>query len=191
MQKLPKQKKCRSCRESFTPFRPLQIACSHGCAISLATAKREKEERKTAQIARKECRAVKERIKSRGQWLKEAQQAVNQFVRLRDKDLGCVSCDKPATWNGQWHASHYKSVGSSPALRFNLLNIHKSCSVCNNWKSGNIGNYRPELIRRIGIENVEFLEGHHEPRKYTIPELKAIRDEYRLKLRERKSQNES
>lgn len=183
MDKQVKPKRCKSCRELFTPFRPLQVACSMGCAQSLATVKREKEERKKAQVERKTHREAKERIKSRGQWLKEAQQAVNQFVRLRDKDLGCVSCDKPATWNGQWHASHYKSVGSSPALRFNLLNIHKSCSVCNNWKSGNIGSYRPELIRRIGLDNVEWLEGHHEPMKYTIPELKAIRDEYRLKLK--------
>lgn len=183
MTKVINQKRCKSCRELFTPFRPLQVACSQGCAQSLVTEKREKKEAKDALESRMAHRAAVVKAKPRSYWMKLAQDAVNKFVRLRDKDLGCVSCDKPATWNGQWHASHFKSVGSAPALRFNLLNIHKSCSVCNNWKSGNIGNYRPELINRIGIENVIWLEGPHEPAKYTIPDLQAIRAEYLAKAK--------
>jgi hypothetical protein len=35
--------------------------------------------------------------------------------------------------------------------------------------------YRPELIRRIGLANVEWLEGPHEPAKYTIDELREIK----------------
>ncbi len=84
--------------------------------------------------------------------MREAQAAFNSWVRLRDAALGCVSCDKPATWAGQWHASHFRSVGSSPEHRFNPLNVHRACSVCNNHLSGNILGYQPELIRRIGAE---------------------------------------
>ncbi|NWD57297.1 recombination protein NinG [Pseudomonas veronii] len=108
------------------------------------------------------------------------------WKRLRDAALGCVSCDKPATWAGQWHASHFRSVGSSPEHRFNPLNVHRACSVCNNHLSGNILGYQPELIRRIGLEAVETLLGPSEPKRYTIEDLKAITAEYRAKTRELK-----
>jgi hypothetical protein len=44
--------------------------------------------------------------------------------------------------------------------------------------------YRINLVQRIGLAAVEQLEGPHEPKRYTIDELKAIRDEYRRKLKE-------
>ena len=50
--------------------------------------------------------------------------------------------------------------------------------------SGNAVLYRKALVQEIGIEKVEWLEGPHPVRKYTVDELKAIRDEYRAKLRE-------
>ena len=77
---------------------------------------------------------------------------------MRDAELGCVSCDKPKDWGGQWHAGHYKTVGARPDLRFNEKNCHKQCSVCNNHLSGNLAAYRIELINRIGIAAVEELE---------------------------------
>jgi len=43
------------------------------------------------------------------------------------------------------------------------------------------------LIEKIGLERVEWLEGPHEPKKYTIDELKGIRDLYRRKLKELKN----
>ena len=89
---------------------------------------------------RKELREAKQRIKTRAEWLKEAQSEVNRYVRLRDKDLPCISCGR--FHNGQYHAGHYRTVGSAPELRFELSNIHKQCAPCNNHLSGNIVNYR-------------------------------------------------
>ena len=43
-----------------------------------------------------------------------------------------------------------------------------------------------ELVRRIGITNVEWLEGPHEPQKYTVEELKALTAKYRALTRELK-----
>lgn len=40
------------------------------------------------------------------------------------------------------------------------------------------------LIERIGLARVEALEADQASRKYTIDELRAIRDLYRAKLRE-------
>jgi hypothetical protein len=47
-------------------------------------------------------------------------------------------------------------------------------------------NYRIELVKRIGAEAVEWLEGPHEAKKYTVEELKAMTAEYRAKTRELK-----
>jgi hypothetical protein len=84
---------------------------------------------------------------------------------------------------GQWHAGHYLSTGARPELRFDEQNLHKQCSACNTHLSGNLVLYRAELIRRIGLDEVERLEGPQDPKKYTIDELKAIRDDYRKRLK--------
>lgn len=173
--KLPRPKKCRHCREQFTPSKPLQVACSVPCALSLTLAKQDRERKTLASIERKEVRAAKQRLKSRDDYMREAQAVINRYVRRRDARLGCVSCDKPATWQGQWHASHYRSRGAAPHLRFNLHNIHKACSVCNNHLSGNIMGYRPELVRRIGAERVEWLESNQDVAKHGIEYLKRLK----------------
>lgn len=183
-----KPKRCKSpeCRQPFQPRNSLQVVCSPRCGLALAAINRKRKEAQLAREDRKDTRERREKLKSRADYMREAQAAVNAYVRLRDAHLGCVSCDKPATWQGQWHASHFRSVGSSPHLRFDLRNIHKACSVCNNHLSGNIHGYRPRLIERIGLEAVEALECDQEPRHYTIEDLKAITAEYRAKTRELK-----
>jgi hypothetical protein len=150
----------------------------------LVLVKREQERKSLAQLERRAIKAAKERIKSRSQHMKEAQVAFNAWVRLRDAGLPCVSCGRHH--NGQWHAGHYRTVGGSPELRFEPLNVWRQCAPCNNHQSGNIVNYRIELVKRIGEEKVAWLEGPHQPRKYTIEELKTIKAEYRAKARELK-----
>lgn len=186
--KQPRPKKCKNpaCGVQFVPQRLGQAVCSPKCGLAIKEVNQTKARKALAEVGRKELRAAKERVKPKGQYMREAQAAFNAWVRLRDAKLGCVSCDKPPTWAGQWHASHFRSVGSSPEHRFNPLNVHKSCSVCNNHLSGNILGYRPELERRIGVEAVEALLGPSEPRRYTIEDLKTITAEYRAKTKELK-----
>jgi hypothetical protein len=184
--KQPKPKKCKNpvCDVSFPPRRLGQVVCSPACAVALVLVKREQERKSLAQLERRAIKAAKERIKSRSQHMKEAQVAFNAWVRLRDAGLPCVSCGRHH--NGQWHAGHYRTVGGSPELRFEPLNVWRQCAPCNNHQSGNIVNYRIELVKRIGEEKVAWLEGPHQPRKYTIEELKTIKAEYRAKARELK-----
>ena len=118
----------------------------------------------------------------RSHWIKKAQTAFNKYVRQRDAEEPCISCGR--FHNGQYHAGHYKSVGSSPELRFNELNNHKQCAPCNNHLSGNIVNYRPRLIEKIGLDKVEWLEGPHKPAKLSIDDIKAIEKKYKAKLKE-------
>jgi len=109
---------------------------------------------------RRETKRRKVAAKTKAQWAKEAQAVFNKYVRLRDRHDGCISCDKPASWHGQWHASHFYSRGHSSGLRFNLWNVVKSCSVCNSHLSGNIGEYRPRLIDKIGQARYDWLLEH-------------------------------
>ena len=44
--------------------------------------------------------------------------------------------------------------------------------------------YRRALVELIGVDKVEWLEGPHEPKKYTIDDLKAIKAEYIRKRKE-------
>ena len=177
----PRQKKCKQCKSTFEAQRPLQSVCSGFCGVALARVQR-------AKIERKEIRAAKERIKTKADHAREAQQAINEWVRLRDADKPCVSCQRHH--RGQYHAGHYRTVGSNPELRFEPLNIHKQCAPCNNHKSGDIVNYRISLIQRIGQEAVDWLEGPHEPKRYTIEQLQAIRADYRARVRELKRNTE-
>ena len=170
-----RKKKCKHCHQEFTPLRPLQVACSIDHAIEYARTLKQKNLRKQYQEA-------KEHAKTRQDWIKEAQAAFNAYIRKRDESLPCISCGRFHL--GQWHAGHYRTTAACPELRFSELNVWKQCAPCNNHKHGNITEYRINLIKRIGLESVEWLEGPHEPKKWTIPELKELKELYKRKLRE-------
>jgi hypothetical protein len=143
---------------------PKGLFCSYDLAIKWAheqTSKRiSREKVKDNKAFNKETKRLKASIKPKSKWLAELQAVVNQYVRLRDINDGCISCDKPSNWHGQFHCGHYYSRGHSSSLRFNLWNMHKQCSVCNNHLSGNIGEYTPRLIEKIGVDRFNYLEAH-------------------------------
>lgn len=181
-----KQKTCKNCRCKFTPARPLQTVCDLECGREWAVKKREKIQTAQKKAERKADRERKEKLKTRSDYMKEAQQAFNSFVRYRDQLAGypCISSGRPLDWSGNAvDAGHYRSVGSAPHLRFNEDNCHAQSKKDNQWLSGNAVDYRINLIKRIGLERVEALEADNEPKKYSIEDLRRIRDEYRLKLK--------
>jgi hypothetical protein len=190
LKKSLKPKRCRHCGNSFAPISSMSKACSVPCALALNDAAKAKTAAKALKAERKSMKERAEKIKTRSEHLAELQDAVNAYVRLRDINDPCISCDKPATWRGQWHASHFKSVGHAPGLRFNLLNIHKACSVCNKWKSGNYAGYKPRLEKKIGKEMVDWLEGPagNEPLKITVAEIKELKKFYRAEVRRLKKE---
>lgn len=183
-----REKACIVCGTRFTPLKQMQKACGAECAIKYAIDKRDRKRAQTERLAKAEARKViklrKEAVKSRAQWLREAQAAVNAYVRLRDEAQPCISCGRHH--QGQWHAGHYRSVGSSPALRFDLANLHKQCQPCNTHLHGNLIEYRVNLIRKIGQAEVDRLEGPQEPKKYLIEDLKQIISTYKQKSKELK-----
>ncbi|PIB57234.1 recombination protein NinG [Pseudomonas sp. 2995-1] len=186
-------KKCRvaTCRASFVPAKPFQTWCSPDCAVAIIRQRQDKQRKSFAQRERREIKVRKEKLKTRADHLREAQAAVNEYVRLRDAHLPCISCDSMPNDNdlmtgSRWDAGHYRSVGACPELRFEPLNIHRQCVKCNRNLSGNAVEYRIRLVPRIGAEKVAWLEGLHPPCKYTLEEIKAIKAKYRAMTRELK-----
>ena len=177
-----KPKTCKVCKATYEPQKMGQRVCSPECALSLAISERGKAE-KVAKV--KERRADKLKLKTRSDWMREAQSAFNAFIRWRDADLPCISCGRHH--QGQYHAGHFLSVGARPELRFEETNVHKQCSACNNHLAGNIVLYRKALIDKIGSDGVDFLEGPHEAKKYTTDQLANVKTHYVRLLRELKA----
>lgn len=167
-----KQYKCRICKGLFTKHRPLQSICGDtACIVESVYRFQAKRER----IDRAKTKQKLEAIKPRAKYMAEAQAIANRYARVRDAKDGCISCDKPANWGGQWHGSHFRSVGAASAVRLNLWNIHKACSVCNNHLSGNIADYTPRLIAKVGAERVEWLRAQNQLVKHDIDYLKKYK----------------
>lgn len=186
-QKAPKPRKCRACREAFVPTRPMQKACGPACALQLVKAQREKAEAREASRARREVRARKEKLKTRGDWVREAQAAFNAYIRARDTGLPCICCGRTSAggvYGGDWDAGHYRSRGAAPHLRFDERNVHAQLKQCNRFASGNVVGYRKGLIERIGLQEVEALEADETPRHYSVDELKEIKRTYSAKRRQ-------
>jgi len=158
---MPEVKRCSYCKvkKEIEINTPIYRFCSFDCASGMTKDIQIKQNKK-AKAFNRETRRLKETIKSKTKWLDELQVLVNRYVRLRDANDGCISCDKPYNWQGQYHAGHFFSRGHSSSLRFNLWNIHRQCSVCNNHLSGNIGEYMPRLIKKIGVDRFGYLEAH-------------------------------
>jgi len=186
MKKKLKQKKCRACKDLFQPQNGFHVACTPKCAIALAKIKAEK-------TKDKEFRQRKEALKSRGDWIKELQVVFNKYIRLRDKDLPCISCqnitnDDNLGKGSRWDAGHYLSRGARANLRFNEDNTNKQCVRCNLEMSGNVGEYRINLIKKIGVERVEKLETDYSEARWTIDQLKALKELYKLRIKNLESE---
>lgn len=178
-------RKCKSCRREYVPRSSWQQACSLECVLKLSAGQREKAAVEAAKVERRADRATREKLKTRSDWMREAQQAFNAYIRERDRQAGhaCICCGEPLDWTGNGvDAGHYRSVGSAPHLRFNENNVHAQTKRCNRYGAGRAVDYRIGLIRRIGLAAVEALEADQEPRKYTVAELAEIKATYRREL---------
>lgn len=163
----------------------MQVVCHDmRCILGHVEAQKARKLERQGRQKRKEIREQKERLKTKAQHRKEAQCAVNAYRRELFKGEPCISCGRHH--RGQYHAGHYMSRGAHPELALVEENIWKQCQPCNVHLSGNLLNFRAALIKRVGVEFVEWLEGPHEPVKHTVEDYKRIKAEYRKKLRELK-----
>jgi len=162
----------------------MQVVCGKvSCAVEWASTPAAKEHKVKACRAETKALRVAHRATDRQHWVKKLDVQFNKYIRLRDSDDGCISCKRKNT--GQMHAGHYLPKGANGNLRWNESNCHKQCATCNNHLSGNLLQYRKKLIKKIGLELVEWLEGPHAIVKTPqIPKIQDMIKVYTAKVRE-------
>lgn len=156
---------------------------------------RAKQDRAERQSFKQDTKQRKEKLKTRRDWMKDAQKAFNAYIRKRDEWEMCACCgeweDDSGMTGGTWDCGHWLSVGAHPQHRFDEANAHKQLKACNagSGKYTKKGytvqqQYRERLIIKIGLAEVERLETDHEPKKYTIDDLKLIKATFKQKLKD-------
>lgn len=80
----------------------------------------------------------------------------NEFIRLRDKNLACISCGVSRVD----HAGHYwpTSICPQPSMRFHEQNVNGQCVKCNTFLEGNRIHYKIGLIKKYGKQIVDDLD---------------------------------
>lgn len=183
-----KLKTCKECGDSFYPPNTIRKVCfKYECQVAAAVKHAKKAEALREKRERQALREAKERLRPRSFYVKLAQQWFNKYIKLRDKAAGysCISSGRPLDWSGNAvDAGHYRSVGSAPHLRFDERNCHAQSKHDNQYKSGNVVEYRIRLIQRIGLETVEALEADQTPKHYSVDDLKQLIATYKAKCKE-------
>lgn len=191
--KKPKMRKCKAigCDNMFEQWNSFIKVCSTICGRIYDEEKRIRQVKKDGIALRKDTRERKLKLKTTAQWLREAQMEFNKYIRLRDRGLPCISCDKPDDGTHQRHASHYRPTSMHSALRFNELNTNASCQQCNTTKSGNLIEYRKRLIKKRSEATVEWLEGPQDDPEWNNDRAKGIKLFYIEKCKAMKAEIEN
>lgn len=179
-----RKRKCAVCREAFEPRNISHKVCAPECGLLLAEMVRKAQERK-------KDRERKQALKTKRDYVKEAQIAFNSYIRARDAKEACISCGvafNDGVLGGGMDCGHWRSVGSAQHLRFHEDNAHAQCKKCNRYLGGAAVDYRIGLIARIGLSRVESLESDNSVPKWTKDDLLSVRDHFRAKLRELKGE---
>lgn len=184
--------RCKYCSELYKPARTMQpgrvcnsIECQAKHAEEVLADRRKKTAKaeRVAQVA--DRKVVKEKLAklTPGYLEGKAQEAINAYVRVRDHEEGCISCDKPANWGGQWQAGHLKTRGANSFLRYSLWNLNKQCSPCNLHASGNVAEHERGIVLRYGVERLEYLHSAPKSRRYDDEYLIRLAKAFRKKTR--------
>jgi hypothetical protein len=130
-----------------------------------------------ASIFRKSMKTSKSKELPLPKLLKKTQDIFNAFIRIRDKDKGCISCCVGPVEQ----AGHYFSQGHHSALRLNEVNTNGQCVHCNHFLSGNLIHYRAGLVKRYGEPRVLHLEScaRRSVKKWSRCELMALIEYYK------------
>lgn len=171
--------RCKNCKEKFKPKSFLQKYCMEKtrCIAAYLDFVRQTKWKNEKKI-------IKEKLKTLGQYETEARKVFQKWIRQRDKDQPCISCG--VYKSPQFDAGHYFSANQFSGLMFNEDNVHKQCSRCNDYYSGNPLEYRHGLINRYGLEFVERLErlkDNGRNYKFSKAELIEIKIKYQKLLK--------
>lgn len=140
--------------------------------------------KKVKENNRNEKKKLIEKTKTLSKYESEAKKSFQKWIRLRDGDLPCISCNE----NGKdiWDGGHFFKAEIFSGLIFDIRNCHKQCRKCNRFLGGNEIQYRMGLVNRFGKELVEQLEIESDSKrvyKYSKQELIDIKNKYDFKIK--------
>jgi hypothetical protein len=168
--------RCKNCKEKFEPVRFNQKYCFNKmCVDAWVQEAKVKNWKKTKKKMQEDLETIQDLVKA-------TQIVFNKYIRLRDKHELCISCkQKPKKSN----AGHYYNANNHWNVRFDENNVHLQCEHCNTFLSGNLINYRENLLKKIGEGKFQLLEAQaNKTRKFTKEELKEIIETYKKKIKE-------
>jgi len=170
--------RCKNCKEKFEPIRFNQKYClKDECLRVFVAETKEKQWKQTKTRMKAQLETVQDLVKA-------AQLVFNKYIRERDKDELCISCkQKPKKVN----AGHFWNANNHWNVRFDEDNVHVQCERCNSYLSGNLLEYRTNLLIKIGAERFNQLEARARvTRKFTKDELKELIKKYKKMYNELK-----
>ena len=175
------KKRCPNCRKYNQTDNALKVNISYFCGIDCATSYAFKNKEKGKQIKHKQQK--KEYTENKLSTRKEAaKKACHEYIRLRDKNSPCICCGKPLGDN--YHAGHFLESGNNPLIRYDEDNIHAQRVDCNYFKGGDSGDYKENLIKKIGVERVNaLLEKKGGSIKRTAQDYREIEKYYKDKIK--------
>ena len=183
----PKNRKCSYCKQKIPAETAIRGGLRAFCSMEhlIAFAKSEEGQAVVRKSVRQDTKEQLAKMRTKSDWVKLAQKAVNAWVRFRDRDKPCISCGNlpQQKLGGTMDAGHYRSRGAAGHLRFNTNNIHAQCVKCNRHLSGNAVEFRINLIRRIGEDKVQQLEADSSLRNFDVHYLQRITEVFRKRLR--------
>jgi hypothetical protein len=186
-----KHKKCKICKNKFTPIRStLEAVCSnYDCKVAFAMQVVKKQKIAKEKAIKKESAEQKKKMtidimsddKYRSTVL---QPVINEIARIIDFGQACIATEQ----HGKMSGGHYISVGANRTICLLLHNIHVQSFHSNNWKSGDTLKYQAGIRRVYGEDYLEFMDGlqKHPPiqlRKNYMIEIYKKACEIRLRLR--------
>jgi len=182
--------RCKNCKETYEQYEFNNKFCLElDCQTQKALFKLRKIKKQEQVEWKQRKKEGKENLKTWEDYFQATLKVFNTFIRERDKKNPCISCDKPA---GQYKltSGHFHPQGTYRSIALDEDNAHGQCWFnCNKNKHGNITEYRPRLIQKIGVERVEDLDARRNVlNKYSIPELIILKQEYKEKTRILKQQ---
>jgi len=87
---------------------------------------------------------LRQKLKTLSEYEEEAKKSFQKWVRLRDAEFNCISCN--GNDKDLWDGGHYFKAELFSGLIFNEMNCHKQCRKCNRFLNGNELQYRFGLI---------------------------------------------
>jgi hypothetical protein len=157
----------------------MQRVCSVPCAAKVGRLDREK---KAEKLARAKTKVARENLKTITDHKRDTQAIFNQYIRLRDMHKPCISCQQ-SPYQGQRHASHFRSRSAASQLSYNFLQVRASCAQCNGSKSGNISEFRIALAKILTPGQLAAIENNNDKAVFDKPYLKRIQGILKRRIR--------